>query len=195
MGGLGQEDPWLPPWGRQWSHQPGVCIPMPCVNQLWETNSIDRDAYPCCLSVLLVLLVLGAHLDQECLERKTQQMFKALVCVPWKNNMQIRGTWSLEGFISSGKEYITWKVGTWTGISLEEHNTCKSTRKLGQVLMQLWDSFKGRLGSSQPQISHVKLSGSQAEALLVTKSLTCVCSSTLRYWSSDLVYPKYWLLR
>lgn len=130
MGGLGQEDPWLPPWGRQWSHQPGVCIPMPCVNQLWETNSIDRDAYPCCLSVLLVLLVLGAHLDQECLERKTQQMFKALVCVPWKNNMQIRGTWSLEGFISSGKEYITWKVGTWTGISLEEHNTCKSTRKL-----------------------------------------------------------------
>lgn len=57
-------------WERQCSHQPGVCIPMPCASQLWMTHSTDRDAHPCFPSGLLVLLVLHAQLDQECLERK-----------------------------------------------------------------------------------------------------------------------------
>ena len=124
VGGLGPLD-----GVRQWSHQSGICIPTPCVNQLWETHSTDRDAYPCCLSVLWVLLVLGAQLDQECLERKRQPKFRVLVCVPWRNNIQIRGTWSPEGFISWGKEWVTWKVHT--GISLEEHNTYKGTGETG----------------------------------------------------------------
>lgn len=132
---LGKKDPCLPPWGKAVITRCYVCIPLSSAKQLWETCSTAEDAYPCSLSVLSVLLALGAQLDQECLERKTQQMFRVLVCVPWMNNMQISGTWNLEGFSSWAKGFIICKLGTWTGMSLEEHNKYKNTRKSGQVLM------------------------------------------------------------